>query len=446
MNVCPKCGYECSDNTDYCTNCGESLGQELSSLANHSGHTSEDRVNPLQGMTKITQVGDGGTIVVDGSQKTIYDHCIYCGKPIQQSESYRCPICAQKSLCRDCFNIQKRMCKHCIDENKQRETSKKGDEKNDQSFPDVYNIVARHSGKALDVEGYSQEDGANVFQWSLHGGQNQRWTLIPAEENYYYIVAEHSDKVLDVAGISPKNGANVFQWSLLGGTNQQWKLVLSEGEYYHIIAKHSGKALDVKGFGQEDGANVFQWPLLGGTNQQWKLVPVLPNDSNEPSSTYLAKLTLNSGKSHIKARRYNDAINKLTKAIELDPQLAEAYRQRGIAYRRIKKPGSAIVDCTKAIELQPKWAEAYRNRGNAYKDKKDYGKAIADFSKAIELNPDGAETYYNRGRTYHLQHDEKRAIADLERCLELNPRREHARKLLNHIKGKGQGKSSGKEK
>ena len=36
-------------------------------------------------------------------------------------------------------------------------------------------IIARHSGKCLDVYAASLEDGASVIQWQCHGGQNQSW-------------------------------------------------------------------------------------------------------------------------------------------------------------------------------------------------------------------------------------------------------------------------------
>jgi hypothetical protein len=38
-------------------------------------------------------------------------------------------------------------------------------------------IVARHSGKALDVEFASPDDGARVIQYTVHGGANQQWLL-----------------------------------------------------------------------------------------------------------------------------------------------------------------------------------------------------------------------------------------------------------------------------
>jgi rhomboid protease GluP len=53
----------------------------------------------------------------------------------------------------------------------------------------------------------------------------------------------------------------------------------------------------------------------------------------------------------------------------------------------------AIVQCTKAIELDADFAEAYYNRGKAYKLKGQYDEAISDFTKVIEVNPKDATAY-----------------------------------------------------
>jgi len=37
-------------------------------------------------------------------------------------------------------------------------------------------IQSVHSGKYLDVEGGSSEEGAKVITWDFHGGTNQQWS------------------------------------------------------------------------------------------------------------------------------------------------------------------------------------------------------------------------------------------------------------------------------
>ena len=65
------------------------------------------------------------------------------------------------------------------------------------------------------------------------------------------------------------------------------------------------------------------------------------------------------------------------------------------------------------MELQPNDADAYYNRGVAYAKKGDFDNAIKDYNTAIQLNPDDADAYCNRGEAWlHLQEWEK-AKSDL---------------------------------
>ena len=61
------------------------------------------------------------------------------------------------------------------------------------------------------------------------------------------------------------------------------------------------------------------------------------------------------------------------------------------------KSDEAIALYTKAIDINPKIAELYFNRGATKGRKFDMDGAIADYDKAIELYPDYKEAYANRG-------------------------------------------------
>jgi len=47
-------------------------------------------------------------------------------------------------------------------------------------------------------------------------------------------------------------------------------------------------------------------------------------------------------------------------------EYAVAYNNRGLAYGKLNKYEQAMEDFSRAIELNPALAEAYYNRGNAY--------------------------------------------------------------------------------
>ncbi|MCX4820996.1 RICIN domain-containing protein [Streptomyces sp. NBC_01142] len=96
------------------------------------------------------------------------------------------------------------------------------------AFQNSFEIVARHSGKCLDVAAWSKDDGARVIQWPCHGGANQKWYLERRADNEWQVRSVHSDKCLDAhnpALTAPPQGTYLQQWTCVGGKNQAWRLL-----------------------------------------------------------------------------------------------------------------------------------------------------------------------------------------------------------------------------
>jgi tetratricopeptide (TPR) repeat protein len=55
-----------------------------------------------------------------------------------------------------------------------------------------------------------------------------------------------------------------------------------------------------------------------------------------------------------KKGRFEEAVSFLTKAIEIDPNYADAYRHRGLLYNRLKEFDKARQDIQKAYALKPR--------------------------------------------------------------------------------------------
>ncbi|NUT94036.1 MAG: beta-xylosidase [Saccharothrix sp.] len=99
---------------------------------------------------------------------------------------------------------------------------------------DTFSIVNRLSGKCLDVNAGSTSDGAAVIQWACHGNPNQQYTLrkvtyAGSDARDYQLVARHSGKCVDVNAVSTAPGALVHQWTCRAVTeasplNQTWRL------------------------------------------------------------------------------------------------------------------------------------------------------------------------------------------------------------------------------
>ncbi|MEU7867278.1 non-reducing end alpha-L-arabinofuranosidase family hydrolase [Dactylosporangium sp. NPDC049140] len=137
-----------------------------------------------------------------------------------------------------------------------------------------YVLLNRNSGKALDVNGASTADGAQLIQWTRTNTYNQQFQFVDAGGGYYKLRARHSGKVADVYGKSTADGASMVQWADNGGTNQQFSLADSSDGYVRLVNRNSGKVADVQGASTADGASVVQWSDWNGSNQQWQLVRV----------------------------------------------------------------------------------------------------------------------------------------------------------------------------
>ena len=118
---------------------------------------------------------------------------------------------------------------------------------------------------------------------------------------------------------------------------------------------------------------------------------------------------------------YNRAVVHYTEAIDLNPEYAVVYNNRGNAYSKKGEVDRAIQDYNTAIDLNSEYALAYNNRGNAYSKKGEVDRAIQDFNTAIDLNPEFALAYNNRGNAYTDKDNLDRAIQDLNTAIDLNP-------------------------
>ena len=153
----------------------------------------------------------------------------------------------------------------------------------------------------------------------------------------------------------------------------------------------------------------------------------------------------NRGKVKMTTNDPDGAIDEFSKAIELNPKYAEAYKNRAIAKQTgvavIRRGGSEIQfsyrgdrddilpDLSKVIELNPKSEEAYTARAGYKSYTKDLEGAIADFSKAIELNPKSDFAYHYRGGSKLRNGNFDGAIADYTKVIELNPKHNEAYRL-----------------
>jgi tetratricopeptide (TPR) repeat protein len=147
-----------------------------------------------------------------------------------------------------------------------------------------------------------------------------------------------------------------------------------------------------------------------------------PEDQQAPEDTdQQVQEDAERGETYRLAKRYEEALADLDRAIELNPDYAGAIAQRGLSYRDMGRYEEALADLDRAIELNPDYAWAIAQRGQTYRLAKRYEEALADFNRAIELNPNLDWAIAQRGVTYRLAKRYEEALADFNRAIELNP-------------------------
>jgi len=133
---------------------------------------------------------------------------------------------------------------------------------------------------------------------------------------------------------------------------------------------------------------------------------------------------IDKAESYLEKGEYEKAILYFSMAIELDPNAADYFNNRGMSYYFIKQYDLAIKDYSHAIELHPGQDVYFKNRGNSYYFTSQFHLAIKDYSRAIELNPDVSFYFNKRGMSYHAAKQYDLAIKDYSCAIELEPNSE----------------------
>jgi tetratricopeptide (TPR) repeat protein len=156
---------------------------------------------------------------------------------------------------------------------------------------------------------------------------------------------------------------------------------------------------------------------VGDDKVESGLTGTLAGMENEGNAAKLAHL----GRGAIRREKgdYGGAIQDCTRAIEHDPENAQAYRLRGAIHAALGDCDDAIADSTQALRLDPKDAAAFNNRGTAHGQRGEFDKAIADFSEALKLDPTYVSAYKNRARALAKIGKQIEARADLRRAVEI---------------------------
>lgn len=117
-------------------------------------------------------------------------------------------------------------------------------------------------------------------------------------------------------------------------------------------------------------------------------------------------------------RRYLAAIDAYQRASRGS---AVVWNKLGMAYQHMYALDIAKLQYEKALQLQPQYAEALNNLGTVYYGQQNYRKAEKFYQKAIHLKPKTATFYSNLGTAYFADHDYKRGIKAYRKAFSIDP-------------------------
>ncbi len=135
-------------------------------------------------------------------------------------------------------------------------------------------------------------------------------------------------------------------------------------------------------------------------------------------------------KSYAGINKFREAIADFDRSLELNPELVEAYVERGVLLAKNKRYDAAIADFDRAIEMDPKNAEAFAMRAEVKLKQKSPDEALVDTNSALLLSLGDPLALRVRGNIYEAQERVGDAVYDYQKALAKDPFQEESRSAL----------------
>ena len=155
------------------------------------------------------------------------------------------------------------------------------------------------------------------------------------------------------------------------------------------------------------------------------LVVIRDNENTNRNSTEIADLKVQShynlGLASYHSGQIEKAIATYQKAIQLEPNFADAYGGLGVIYWRTGDLDAAIRHCQKAIKIAPENIEFHKNLTRIYWQKGMYDAAAVGYRIILELNPSDENALHHLSLILLSKQEYDEAISCLQEVLQINP-------------------------
>ena len=150
------------------------------------------------------------------------------------------------------------------------------------------------------------------------------------------------------------------------------------------------------------------------------------------------KVYLDDGIFDIRNGKFEDAVEKINKSLELKNDWEIPYFYRAVAYHALENYDEAMLDYTKSIQLNPNMTDAYYNRAKIILSESnspmsEIKKAVADLEKALELDDKFVDALFAMAAAYKKLGEYHKSLEYLEKLLQITPDAVHAKALKKLI-------------
>ncbi|MFM2061809.1 MAG: hypothetical protein RLZZ507_1479 [Cyanobacteriota bacterium] len=126
--------------------------------------------------------------------------------------------------------------------------------------------------------------------------------------------------------------------------------------------------------------------------------------------------------------KYSEAAKSYQQAIriieinckEINCKLFRLHTKLGYTYEKLGNYQDAIAAYTEAIKINPKSPEGYSGRVRAYQEQGKYAEAIADYTTIIKIDPNNFSAYINIGLIKYEQGDKPAALKQWQEAFNIN--------------------------
>jgi hypothetical protein len=134
---------------------------------------------------------------------------------------------------------------------------------------DEFHLVNVKSGGLLQAGDAEARNGAPLEVVRYTGDESQLWSLHQVQRGYFVVRSAYTGQCIDVEGSDLASGTRVHQWEHHGGDNQKWALIPQRDGSHRLRCKHSARYLSFH------SDYVAQMDEIDTSAQRWWLISVV---------------------------------------------------------------------------------------------------------------------------------------------------------------------------